>query len=204
MGDWIAKIFDITKLPTKFVALAALVSSFLLFAPARALIALRLREWSGAHGGQVGLVWVVSIGLICLNVALWLLKTVRDRWRRLRLSARLESEIEHLDPSEIAVLREFMLQRKDTITLPIDESTVAGLFRKGFLERVGGLGQHSLSGVLWPVRLVREVRQRLHPAVLGLPMEQPNEAEIARIRGERPVYIRDILQREEDRGGFHW
>ena len=123
---------------------------------------------------------------------LWLFGVVRPFIaRRLWLSS-LVKAIFQLDHAEKGVLREFFIHGQDTLRMPIDDPTVAGLQTKGFPQIVGGQGQMSLGRMLFPMRISPDVKRLLSARVLGLPEHEPTEAERERLIDARPAFTRQI------------
>lgn len=194
MTEWLGKLFDIGKLPSKVVALVAAVSGALLFVPDDLQEPLQTRSLVTHHGAWVGLAFVASAGLLSLNCVLWAGARVTRARRRWRFRARLLSESGRLDPAESAVLREFYLQQRDTLMLPVDEPSVAGLLNKGVLSTVGSMGRHTGAGVLWPVSIHEDLRG-IEPSRFGLPAD-PTQQDIDRVVSARPAFMRRIAEVE--------
>jgi len=204
MGEVFSKLFDIGKLPSKVVALVCLVSGIVIFSPAVLHQKLHTKDLLDHYGLFVGLAFIASSALLALNVFIWFYGRLVTSWRLAKWRRELAAAISRLDRAEIAVLREFIIQGKTTLMLPVDEPTVAGLLGKGMLNSVGTVGQSSIAGMLFPVTIVSELRERLTYGHLGLPAGEPSLADIERVRAERPVFMHEIARSEERRGGFGW
>ena len=204
MSELLSKLFDIGKLPSKVVTLICLVSGTLLFSPATFHEKLHTKALVETYGLYVGLAFIASVALLGLNIFIWLYGcgtrfVTRCRWRR-----DLARAIARLDHAEVAVLREFFLQGKQSLMLPMDEPTVAGLINKGMIRRISSLGQQSLAGMLFPVATDPDLYDALrqHPQHLGMPPGEPTQADIARLSSERPGFMREVARVEEWRSGF--
>jgi hypothetical protein len=99
------------------------------------------------------------------------------------------------------VLREFFIQGKHVIELPVDHPTVAGLLQKGIVSLSGHQGYRGSAGSIFPVRLAKSARMLLAPVYVDLPTN-PTDAELEEIRAERPNFLREIQRHDQWRGGF--
>jgi len=166
--EWLPKLLDVFKLPTKYVALLAFVTGAVLFSPQAILDKLHLSSISAPYGAIVGIVFLVASGIVLVNA--WCAGALV--WRRRGSSARrrsqVSSELGTLDPVEQAVLREFMLSGSSTLKIPMDNPAVVGLIAKGILERIGPYGNYSLDGMMFPFRISAVAREFITPEILGL------------------------------------
>jgi hypothetical protein len=202
MGEVLSKLFDIGKLPSKVVALVCLVSGIVLFSPATLNQRFHTKDLLDHYGLFIGLAFIASGALLAVNTSIWLYGLLIGAWRRAKWRRELAEAISRLDRAEIAVLREFVIQGKTTLMLPVDEPTVAGLLAKRMLHSVGSVGQRSIAGMLFPVTVASELWEKMTYDQLGLPPGEPTPADIERVRSERPVFMHEIARSEGRRGGF--
>ncbi len=119
---------------------------------------------------------------------------------------RLIQDIHHLDENEKAVLREFFLQAQNTLDLPVEDKTVAGLIHKGILEIVGSKGQYSVRGLMLPVMIAASAHKKMHPQSLGLPAVLTDENRKA-LNASRPAFIYEMAgfyQKLEKKPDIYW
>ena len=203
MAELLTKLFDITKLPSKFFAWIALLTGAFVFLPAAALESLHLHSFPVEYKAYAGVAFAASTTFLLLNVAIWLYQLLRGHYYA-RVSRKMVDEaLSELDLDEIAVLREFYLQGRHVIELPIDHPTVAGLRNKGLIKVAGGTGYRDLAGSVFPVQLTTHARKSMTHEVLRLPQSRTQE-DIDRILSERPNYIRQIEKQDRLRGGHFW
>lgn len=190
--EWIAKIAEYLKLPARYSWAAAIVSGLLLFLPSTALSRLRLNDFIESHHATIGIIFMATSVLAVLNTSIlgWN-HLSRIRIKRHRRNIRL-SALNNLDPQEQAVLREFLVQRQNTIRMPIDHPVVAGLLAKGVLVQVGQMGERSLAGMLFSVAKHDDVASHLTFSMLNLPDGEPSEEDIEFVRDNRPEYMPEI------------
>jgi hypothetical protein len=117
--------------------------------------------------------------IVCagLALALWLCTAVvraaiSDLGQRRRLDG-LRHAIASLDQDEIAVLREFYLQSRDSIVVPMVRPCVGQLLDKGLLEIAGSLEQPQSTSGLLCVKLARVASDLLQAKDIGVPEGEP-------------------------------
>ncbi len=200
--ELISALFDIGKLPSKVVALVLIVSGIILFCPPALHDKLHTRKLLEDGGPYVGLALLVSAGLLMLNILIWLFGFVARAWARARLRLALAQEVIRLDHAQISVLREFYLQGRQNISLPVDQPTVAGLLKNGILYSVSTLGRRSMAGVLYPLEITTECKCVLLRKHLGLPDGEPTPEELKLLLSERPPFMREVEKMEGERNGL--
>jgi Super-infection exclusion protein B len=200
--DWISKLFDIGKLPAKIVAWIAILSGGVLFLPGPLLSKLHLDSLNREYGLWIGLAFAASSTLLGINLMLWLWHSGRQGWSRRKWRSGLQDVITALDPSEMAILREFYLQEKSTLRLPIDDPSVAGLMSKGILQGVGTLGESSMVGILFPLAIASPVKKVLNPHAIGFPTtSNVTDADRQRISNSRPEFVKRLGELDWLRNG---
>jgi len=103
---------------------------------------------------------------------------------------RMMSMIKRLDFEEKAVLREYIIQRKNMLSLPLNEPAVANLLEAGVL--VPALSTQEINGERRIVKLSINLAARplLTHKLLGLPQGKMTEAEVELLKSARPEYAR--------------
>jgi hypothetical protein len=169
--ELLSKIPDIAKLPTKYFAVAAVVMGAVLFLPKSFLDRLNLGQIPAPYGIAVGLAFLVCCGVVVVNSVGWLASR-RDAGRRAtQRNLELFAKLENLDNEERAILREFIVFRRSTIGLPVDNPAVAGLRVSGVIRVVGKLGKGSRFGVFFPFQLTRDADALISDEMLGVPWQ---------------------------------
>lgn len=90
------------------------------------------------------------------------------------------------------MLREFYIQGKHTIELPMENPTVVGLRNKGILYIAGKYGQHTSAGMLIPFAIRDEARELIASETIDLPLGEPSQQDIERITNSRPEFALKI------------
>lgn len=146
-------------------------------------------------GVAVGIAFLVaSCGLVTEG-----LSHLRRRWiaarERLKKIRKVEERLECLDPHEQAVLREFYIQRRDTLRLPANRAVVAGLINKGIIAVVGNMGEISVPGALFPCTITEVADAVLTPEDISLP-EDPTDDEVRLLQRQRPDFLEGIAKHD--------
>lgn len=199
--DWLGRLFDITKLPSKFFAWVVALSAGYLFLPPSVRTALHLEGLPKEYKTYAGVAFVAAASFLAINFTLWVWEKLRGWCERRSAQLRVVQAIANLDQSEKAVLREFFIQGKHVIELPLDHPTVAGLLQKGLLSRSSRQGYRSLAGTVFPVKLTDAADTLLEPAYVDLPTN-PTGSELAEIQGGRPNFLQEIERHDRWRGGL--
>ena len=202
--EWTSKILEILKLPTKFIIAIFIISFFLLFSPDTLLSKLHLKEFTNKYSFYLGISLLSSFVLIFIEVSIYIWNFFINLWnffkRKKHKSEQKEkilNRLNSLDPFEQSVLREFFMQGKRTIKLPIDNPTITGLLTDNILTTVGILGKQSLVGVLFNCQLSNHINSDKLYSILKLPTEESTQEEINFLQKNRPPFVRSIQKDEE-------
>lgn len=198
-----AKLFDITKLPSKVFAWLALLSGAYVLSPNSLLELFHLHRFPVEYKSYAGAIFVAATSFLIINGFLWSWQKVAHFFRVRATRRSVRQAIMELDADEIAVLREFYIQGKHVIELPLDHPTVAGLRNKRIVLVASNAGYRDLAGSVFPVQLSEHAKSLITQETLRV-AEVPTEQDIDRIRAERPNYISQIEKTDRLRGGFHW
>ena len=98
--------------------------------------------------------------------------------------------IRQLDFEEKAVLREFVIQRKNVLSLPMSEPAVSNLLKSGVLVPAFETQEIKGSARIIKVSIAIEAREQLTHKVLGLPVGKLTEQEATILKAARPDYAR--------------
>lgn len=113
-----------------------------------------------------------------------------DRYTSQRLSVRRKKMIRQLDFEEKALLREFVIQRKNVLALPMTEPAVSNLLHSGVLVAAFDTQEIKGSARIIKLSIAIDAREQLTHRVLGLPVGKLTEAEALILKGARPHYAR--------------
>ena len=107
-----------------------------------------------------------------------------------RLKKGVVTAVESLDFAERALLREFVLQRKSVLTLPLSEPTVRNLVDNCVLRIVDTVDEktHKVE-----VIISKEARPYITYKAIGLTLGKMTEEQISQIMNARPEYAKEKM-----------
>ena len=190
-------ILSALKLPVRIIVGIALFAGLLLILPQQLVVIFRLRPFIDQFGTYIGIAFLAAASLLVTNilylVGKWIKGKLQKRNTEEKLTAR-KSQVQkkilfQLDSHEKAILREFIIQGKNTIKLPMDNSVVAGLIQSGVIRMVGQFAQPTIYGLMASFSLSEYAIGVLQPECLDLPNREPTPQEIQRITSERPAFV---------------
>lgn len=181
-------LFDLTKLPAKFFFLFSVLSGFVLFADESLLKKVHLEKLNDSYGWIIGLVFISTSGLIIVNFVIWLFKKITNKIEFIKIKNEYIERLRNLDGHEKAVLREFYINQKSSIEVPMDDSTVVGLIRKKiiFVNQQFGNG-FIMNGMDVSVSMSKYVEKNLKLEDIDF-KENMTEDEIHFIKSNRPQW----------------
>jgi hypothetical protein len=191
MPKFLEHLSELEKIPTRIVLIVLISGGLLLAMPDSLLLRLHLNGFMKSYGLWVGFATVFSLVFFLINLGAWAFKKLRGMRRQKAADEGIRHCVEQLDEAEKAVLREFRIQGQNTISLPMNETTVAGLISKRILVRCGGLGSHYIVGPVFPFSLGTIARTMITDDLLGLPAH-PTVADAKSLRESRPAFVASI------------
>ena len=194
--EWISKIIEAAKLPTKFIVTIFLVSSAMLFLSDETLLSFKLNTFTDKYGLYIGVTALASGALLLSELVTYVWENFNNKLSSSKLRKSSMKRISNLDQSEKSVLREFYLEGQNTIKLPVDNPVVAGLINAGILEYVGRHGRMSTSGMLFSMKISNFVKSNLTYELIELPNGEPTKEEIDFLKNNRPIFIQNIKRED--------
>ena len=158
--------------------------------------AFHLQEFSTKYGLYFGIAMLISGAMLASELAIFVWARVRSKHASIKLKNLALTRLQSLDASEKSVLREFYIQGKNTLQLPVDHPVIAGLISSGILCGVNNLGKMSIAGMLTSMKILDFVREKITLDMIDLPIGVPSQQQIAFIRENRPQFM-DTLEREQ-------
>ncbi|OIN03815.1 superinfection exclusion B family protein [Oceanisphaera psychrotolerans] len=151
--------------------------------------------WLGDYRLLFVLGMIAAASYFLSHAAIMLFQHVFYRKQRLMQQRLLKELLDYLDASEKAVLREFVIQRKSVIKLPVTEPAVKNLLEQGILTYAfGEPGDAGLSAIK-PLTITIAARPLLTFKVLGLNPANMTEEQKNQILNNRPRYAYKQLDR---------
>lgn len=166
--EWLSKIVDLAKIPTKFIGSVAVVCAIVLLLPEPALEKVALLQVREDFGQYFGLGLLISSSILLIELGILVYRRVRAHYAGRWLKQHIREYLNGLDVSEKAVLREFFLASARTIKLPIEQPAVSSLMNAGVLEQSSTLGSRTTVGSIFSVSLSDETEAHLNPELVDI------------------------------------
>ena len=191
--EWISHVVAVLRNP-KLAAVLLVATILCMYVPAG--IHPGFAQFRSQHGHWLVVALCLLAAVLIVELAALILHQRRARREREARERRVVELLAELDSDEQILLREFFIQDRNTIKLPIELPVVLGLLRAGILVVVARLPQACSAGFVGAVRLSDAARPHLSPEVLGLPASLGDD-DVQRMRRERPFYMREIREYEQ-------
>lgn len=140
-------------------------------------------------GLVIGISYFLSHAVIILSNYIYERATSRSHLEH------MHNMVSCLDFTERAVLREFVLQRRSVINLPVTEPAVKNLLRAGILTYAYGTPSSKDESIIKALMIALDARQYITYKVLGLSKNGMSEEQIEQILSERPKFAAKSLSR---------
>ena len=131
MLDALAKLWDLDKLPARVPALVFAVSAFFMWMPETWATAIRATKLRDEYGHWLAVFFVGAGATIVFQLGAWAIIRARrslEARRKLKIAVQV---VKTLDEHEQAVIREFEVQKKNVILLPLDDPIGSGRLNNG-------------------------------------------------------------------------
>lgn len=195
MKRWIQHFYQLNRLNWLMVWLLLCCSIILLF-PA-GLMQGAVSQWATTHAAWLGVGMLIAISYFCSQGFLIAWEWACDEWQSRRQQDQLAQMISFLDFNEKAVLREFVLQRKSVINLPITEPAVKNLMDAGVLTYAYGkpAREKEDENQIRALMIALPARPLLTYKVLGLSRGKMSDEQVEQIMNARPKFAQKSFQR---------
>ena len=195
MKRWIQHFYQLNRLNWLMVWLLLCCSIILLF-PA-GLMKGAVSQWAAVHAAWLGVGMLIAISYFCSQGFLIAWEWACDAWQSHRQQGQLAQMIGFLDFNEKAVLREFVLQRKSVINLPITEPAVKNLMDAGVLTYAYGkpMREKEDENQIRALMIALPARPLLTYKVLGLSRGKMSDEQVEQIMNARPKFAQKSFQR---------
>lgn len=191
MSFKVSDLIDLDKIPMKIIILLGIVSGIFVFASDSFLKTLKMNEFQEDYGKFFGPVFIVSIAFIALSIIYYFKNKIENGLNKSKSQKFIIEELESLDPHEQSVIREFGIQNRNSVKMPIDNSTVAGLINKRILKSVSNIGD----GLYLPLILTTIANRNLKDVHIGVSEEMTDE-ELSEIFSKRPDWATDYFYQQ--------
>ena len=195
MKRWIQHFYQLNRLNWLMVWLLLCCSIILLF-PA-GLMKGAVSQWATVHAAWLGVGMLIAISYFCSQGFLIAWEWACEEWQSRRQQDQLAQMIGFLDFNKMAVLREFVLQRKSVINLPITEPAVKNLMDAGVLTYAYGkpVREKEDENQIRALMIALPARPLLTYKVLGLSRGKMSDEQVEQIMNARPKFAQKSFQR---------
>jgi hypothetical protein len=146
--------------------------------------------WSESYTPYILILALITGSFLITRTIIWIFSYLKEEFVKRRQAARRNMMIRRLDFEEKAVLREFIIQRKNVLALPMRELAVANLLQSGVLVPAYETQEIKGSGRIIKLSIAVDARELLTYRVLGLPVGKLTEEEASQLKAARPDYAR--------------
>jgi len=202
MEKILEKLFDIKKIPTKLLFVIWLSSGLILFVPSKFLTKLSLTDFLKDYGKYIGIAFLISSAFLLVTLINYVGKLISRKRLTKKIKASILKDIKYLDVHEKALLREFYINGKQTLQMPLDNDTVVGLVNKHIIYQASSTGFTYLHGVYFPFSMTEIALDNLTSEIIDLP-QNPSEEDKRRIISLRPNWAKE-KSRIEDLFNSRW
>jgi hypothetical protein len=163
------------------------------------LAAFSLSPFISQYKQYISLIFLGSIAFLFVNIIGYMISFMkrRSKTNSKRIKRIIDTKIEMLDPHEKAVLREFVIQGKNTIKMPMDNPIVAGLLANHIIEQVGNMGQPTIYGLLINFKISDYALTKINTQIIEIPDREPTEIERREILERRPEFMKKLSRFSE-------
>jgi len=189
MEKILENLFDLKKIPIRVIFALWLCTCVILFVPEEIILRLNLNDFLSEYGKFTGITFLVSSSILFVSLIVYFFKIIYRLINRIKTKNSIREELNDLNLHEKAVIREFYINSKEVLQLPINDETVAGLFRKRIIYRVSEVGITNFFGIFYNFALSDFAKNEITNRLIGLP-EQITEEDKNRILNERPHWAK--------------
>lgn len=182
-------VFNLKKIPAKFMAVICAVSAVLLFAPESFITKLNLIKFNDEYGSYIGIVFLLSGGFTLIAILTSMYNQTRGYLLKRKIKRMVDESLQGLTFHEQAVLREFFIEGKDVIELPIHDPVVISLQNKYLVFQVSGSGLVKYGDAFFSCKITDYARKRLTYDIINLPRNN-DKASVEWALNNRPSWAK--------------
>ncbi len=175
---------------TLTMAWLCIVSAVILAAPGSLLQMSGTQQWTEIYSPYVWILALLSSSYLLTRLVVFLFSHFVKQTQHRHMIVRRNRMVRQLDFEEKAVLREFIIQRKNVLPLPMTEPAVANLLKTGVLEAAFESQEIKGSTRIIKLSIAIDCRELLTHKLLGLPVGKLTEEEATVLKAARPDYAR--------------
>jgi len=190
-----SKVFDVLKSP-KLLAWIALTSALFLYIPASIIPYPGYQNLKNQYGIWVLLILIGSISMLTIEAVIYLYNRIKKKSNLNRHKKRTVNRLESLNNDEKAILREFIIQNRNLIKLPINNANVLSLIKDGVIKLSVRLAESYYGTPLGLFSITEIASEFISQELLGFPDGGPTPENIEKIHRLRPIFAVEIEHKD--------
>ena len=179
-------------MPLKALLIISVIMGLMLFLPEEFIKKLMLDGFIAEYGKFIGVTFLIVTGYI---IATFIPMTI-NWFKRKSLIKKFSKEIDkilgNLSWPDRYLLREFYLQGKDVIEVPVENTEFISLYNKNIIHIASNNVRSFIFGQFMSVTLNPEVKKHITIKILGLQSGSPTEEQKRKIKSERPLFLGNL------------
>lgn len=136
----LAIIFRKGNISIKLLLPIAVLAGCLIFLPNDVKVLLSVDLFAEKYKEYIGPAFLISSVIVTLTFILYIYNGIDHKFRLNKIGKQIRESVKNLTYYEKSLLREFFLLGSDTIPMPLQNATVAGLLNKRIIYQVGAYG----------------------------------------------------------------
>lgn len=189
-------IFNLKKIPAKFIVVICAVSAVLLFAPETFISKLNLAKFNDEYGSYIGIIFLLSGGFTLIAILTSIYYQVRGYLLKRKIKRMVDESLLSLTFHEQAVLREFFISGKDVIELPFHDPVVVSLLNKHIVFQVSGSGLVKYGDAFFSCRITDYARKGMTYETISLPRNN-DKTSTEWVFNNRPTWAKRQQQHDD-------
>lgn len=190
-----SKVFDVLKSP-KLLIWVALTSVLFLYIPVSIVPYSEYQNLKNQYCIWVLLILIGSISMLTIEAVICLYNHTKKISNLNRYKKRIRNRLESLSEHEKAILREFIIQERNLIKLPIDNANVLSLVDAGIIKLSRRLVESHRGISLGLFSIAETASQFISQELLGFPEEGPTPENIEKMQRLSPHFAVEIEHKD--------
>ncbi len=172
-----------------------LAAGVMLSLPTATLSLSGLEQWVNDYKGYLFITVIAGIAYFAAVLLVQFSQIAIEKHEETEMMAKIQAMVKVMNASEQAVIREFIFQKKDVISLPLEEAAVANLVDNYIL--IPALNSQEITGVGSKIKLSINIKARhlLDHKSLGIPDGKMTDQQAKSLKNARPAYAKEFYIR---------
>ncbi|KXO07404.1 hypothetical protein AKG98_2530 [Moritella sp. JT01] len=172
-----------------------LAAALVLLLPTTALSVSGLELWVTEYRGYISIIVISGIAYFIALLLVQAGQSVLEKQSETDMMKKITKMVKIMNTSEQAVIREFIFQKKDIISLPLEVASVANLIEHCIL--VPALNSQEIIGTGSKIKLCINIKARalLDHKALGFPAGKMTEQQAQTLKAARPSFAKEFYVR---------